>query len=171
MHGEMNQYEKAIFEVCNVMCKYGKDGCFNVYGFGGIPHYMGFRNQVSRLWNLNGTNDPRCQGTTEVLNAYYKGIMGTTLAGPSYFGKLLETVEGQIEDSLNESGLDGNRLYHVVIIVTDGNCHDMPETTTKLVELSKMPFSAVVIGVGDGDFEDMEILDADGEVLQDPNGD
>lgn len=41
----------------------------------------------------------------------------------------------------------------------------MPETTTKLVELSKMPFSAVVIGVGDGDFEDMEILDADGEVL------
>ena len=61
--------------------------------------------------------------------------------------------------------MDGNRLYHVVIIITDGNCHDMPETTTKLVELSKMPFSAVVIGVGDGDFEDMEILDADGEVL------
>jgi len=43
-HGAMNQYEKAIFEVCNVMCKYGKDGCFNVYGFGGIPHYMGYRN-------------------------------------------------------------------------------------------------------------------------------
>jgi len=40
-NGEMNQYERAIFEVCNVMCKYALDGCFNVYGFGGIPHYIG----------------------------------------------------------------------------------------------------------------------------------
>ena len=39
-HGEMNQYERAIFEVCNVMCKYALDGCFDVYGFGGIPHYL-----------------------------------------------------------------------------------------------------------------------------------
>ena len=40
-NGEMNSYEKAIFEVCNVMVKYAKDGAFDVYGFGGIPHYMG----------------------------------------------------------------------------------------------------------------------------------
>ena len=84
-HGEMNQYEKAIFEVCNVMCKYAKEGCFNVYGFGGIPHYIGYKNQVSRLWNLNGKEDASCKGTMEVLNAYQKGIIGTTLAGPTYF--------------------------------------------------------------------------------------
>jgi hypothetical protein len=41
----------------------------------------------------------------------------------------------------------------------------MEETTRLLVSLSGMPFSAVVIGVGDSDFEQMEILDADGEVL------
>ena len=40
-NGEMNAYEKAIFEVCNVMVKYALDDCFNVYGFGGIPHYLG----------------------------------------------------------------------------------------------------------------------------------
>lgn len=33
-----------------------------------------------------------------------------------------------------------------------------------------MPFSAVIIGVGDGEFAEMEILDADGEVLTDPAG-
>ena len=43
----------------------------------------------------------------------------------------------------------------------------MEETTRLLVSLSGMPFSAVVIGVGDSDFEQMEILDADGEVLKD----
>ena len=38
---EMNQYEKAIFEVCNVMTPYARRQKFNVYGFGAIPHYMG----------------------------------------------------------------------------------------------------------------------------------
>ena len=66
-----------------------------------------------------------------------------------------------------QTGLDANRIYHVVIIITDGNCHDMEETKKLLVSLSGMPFSAVVIGVGDGEFDQMEILDADGEILKD----
>ena len=46
----------------------------------------------------------------------------------------------------------------------------MEDTSRLLVSLSAMPFSAVVIGVGDSDFEKMEILDADGEVLTDKEG-
>ena len=46
----------------------------------------------------------------------------------------------------------------------------MDQTTELLVSLSGMPFSAVVIGVGEGDFEKMEVLDADGEVLKDQQG-
>ena len=33
-----------------------------------------------------------------------------------------------------------------------------------------MPFSAVVVGVGDGTFEDMKVLDADATILKDPEG-
>ena len=68
-NGDMNQYEKAIFEVCNVLSEYTKDGNFNVYGFGGIPRYMNME-RVSRLWNLNGEANPSCRGTLEVLKAY-----------------------------------------------------------------------------------------------------
>ena len=71
---------------------------------------------------------------------------------------------------MKRTGLDRNRLYDVVIIITDGECHDMEETSRLLVSLSGMPFSAVVIGVGDGDFQKMEVLDADGEVLTDKEG-
>ena len=46
----------------------------------------------------------------------------------------------------------------------------MDQTTELLVSLSGMPFSAVVIGVGEGDFEKMEVLDADGKVLKDQQG-
>ena len=125
-NGEMNQYEKAIFEVCNVMVKYAKGGNFDVYGFGGIPHYMSDKNMVSRLWNLNGNkDDPRCHGTMEVLKAYQYGILNTTLAGPSYFSELFLKVRKQIVNNLKTTGLDRNRIYDVVIIITDGECHDM----------------------------------------------
>ena len=68
-NGDMNQYEKAIFEVCNVMMPYALNGKFKAYGFGGIPVYMG-QSTCSRLWSMNGTADPFCHGTMGVLQAY-----------------------------------------------------------------------------------------------------
>ena len=66
-NGEMNHYEKVVFEVCNVLTPYAKDSKFNVYGFGGIPKYLG-EQQVSKLWPLNGNKeDPSCLGTIGVL--------------------------------------------------------------------------------------------------------
>lgn len=55
----------------------------------------------------------------------------------------------------------------MLIIITDGNCHDMEITKSLMVDLSRLPFSAVVVGVGDSEFEDMEILDADTAGLTD----
>ena len=47
----------------------------------------------------------------------------------------------------------------------------MESTKEILVQLSGMPFSAVIVGVGDDeDFADMEELDADATVLTDKNG-
>jgi len=60
-----------------------------------------------------------------------------------------------------------NRIYSVLVVITDGNCHDMEMTKTVIVENSTLPFSAVILGVGDGDFEDMAVLDADAEILKD----
>lgn len=61
-NGEMNVYEKAIFEVCNVMTPYSLNGEFKTYGFGGIPEYIG-ESKVSRCWNLNGTDNASCFST------------------------------------------------------------------------------------------------------------
>ena len=162
-------YEKAIKEVCNVMAPYARNGNFKAYGFGGIPEYIG-DTKVSRLWNINGTNDPFCFGTQGVLNAYKKCILGTRLAGPTYFGEFLNKIKSEVVYNISKDGLDGNKIYSVCIILTDGNCHDMGVTTDLLVAMSKMPFSAVVLGVGEGTFEDMEILDADDTALVDRDG-
>lgn len=67
----------------------------------------------------------------------------------------------QLEANVEVKGVLNNKVYHLVIIITDGNCHDMEETKKLLVEMSGMPFSAVIVGVGDTEFSDMEVLDAD----------
>lgn len=92
------------------------------------------------------------------------------MAGPTYFSGFLNRVRNELVKNVDKGGLSGNKTYSVVIILTDGNCHDMEPTKELLVEMSKMPFSAVVVGVGDGTFEDMEVLDADATVLRDKHG-
>lgn len=62
-------------------------------------------------------------------------------------------------------------MYHVIIILTDGEFHDMAETVDLIVELSKYPVSIIIIGVGDDDdFTSMEYLDGDKQVLRARNG-
>jgi len=46
----------------------------------------------------------------------------------------------------------------------------MPKTKQLLVDLSAMPCSVVIIGVGNADFSAMEELDADGTLLRDQRG-
>lgn len=73
-------------------------------------------------------------------------------------------------DNVSKRGLLNNRIYSVIIIITDGNCHDMDITKSLMIDMSHMPFSAVVVGVGESDFADMEVLDADACVLTDNTG-
>ena len=92
---ETNQYEKALYEVCNVMTPYAKGGKFQAFGFGGIPLYMG-QTKTSRIWNLNGQTEPWVDGRQGMLEAYTKAIEGTQLAGPTYFSGILSKIRSQI---------------------------------------------------------------------------
>ena len=44
---------------------------------------------------------------------------------------------------------------------------DMPETKSALVDLSALPCSVIIVGVGNADFDAMEELDCDKGVLKD----
>ena len=46
----------------------------------------------------------------------------------------------------------------------------MPRTKELMVELSGLPASVIIIGVGNADFDAMEELDGDGGVLRDNRG-
>lgn len=51
----------------------------------------------------------------------------------------------------------------ILLILTDGEIDDMPETTNIIVSCSKLPISIIIVGLGERDFKKMEKLDGDGE--------
>lgn len=52
-------------------------------------------------------------------------------------------------------------IYYVLQIMTDGIINDMDETKKLIVDCADLPLSIIIIGIGDADFADMDILDGD----------
>ena len=61
-------------------------------------------------------------------------------------------------------------MYHCLMIITDGEIHDMQQTVDLVVELSKFPVSIIIIGVGNEQFEKMQFLDSDEKILRNSQG-
>ena len=57
-----------------------------------------------------------------------------------------------------------------MLLLTDGIINDMNSTISTIVELSKLPCSIIIVGVGNADFTQMEQLDGDGGILTDDRG-
>ena len=60
--------------------------------------------------------------------------------------------------------------YNILMILTDGLITDMDNTIDALVEASFLPISVIIIGIGNGDFGNMNFLDADDNPLYDKKG-
>ena len=61
-------------------------------------------------------------------------------------------------------------MYHILLILTDGIIHDMPQTTDLIVECAKYPLSIIIVGIGNEDFSDMEKLDGDEVRIRNSSG-
>ena len=54
------------------------------------------------------------------------------------------------------------QIYHILLILTDGEIHDMTQTKDIIVnEASELPMSIIIIGVGNEKFKMMKQLDSD----------
>ena len=62
------------------------------------------------------------------------------------------------------------KMYHCLLILTDGCIHDLRETVDKIVMCTGYPLSVIIVGIGDADFSAMETLDSDEYDLVDGHG-
>ena len=165
--GSLNEYQRAISGVCDILLAYDYDKLIPVYGFGGKPKFQNFYSpQVSHCFPCNGNpNSPDVYGLQGIMNCYKYALQNVELAGPTLFAPLItETMKMAVENKQK-----GSQVYTILLILTDGEIHDMENTINCLIQSAKLPLSIIIVGIGNGDFGKMEILDGD-EGLYNSNG-
>jgi len=159
---QMNQYQTAISAIGSVVEKYDTDRMFPVYGFGGrvkLPDGTISR-ETEHCFHVGANVE--VHGADGILKAYSDGLANVQLSGPTLFGPLLQQAVA-ISQSYNCS--QEMQKYAVLMILTDGAINDMADTIQTLINGAEGPLSVVIIGVGNADFKDMNVLDGDGKAL------
>ncbi|KAJ4895498.1 Protein BONZAI 3 [Raphanus sativus] len=152
--GRLNSYQKAIMEVGEVIQFYDSDRRFPAWGFGGRTA----DGHVSHAFNLNGAPyGDEVVGVEGIMSAYSSALTNVALAGPTLFSHVVDKAAHIASQSLSQN----SPKYFVLLIITDGVLTDMAGTIDALVRASDLPLSVLIVGVGNTDFAQMEILDAD----------
>ena len=53
----------------------------------------------------------------------------------------------------------------ILLILTDGIVNDLQETVDAIIKAGNLPLSIIIVGIGDADFAEMDMLDADHKPL------
>lgn len=139
----LNPYQYAITLCGKVLETFDEDKLIPSYGFGDI------RTKNFKVFNINKNNN-FCYTFNEVLKCYNEITPNIKLSGPTSFQPIIKQAIEIIKFT---------RSYHILVIITDGEVIDKVQTENAIVEASNYPLSIIVIGVGDGPFDNMEKYD------------
>lgn len=158
-----NHYQAALHSVSEILLYYDSDKMVPLYGFGGK---VGKR--VNHCFPLTFNDEsPEVHGLSGIMSAYKDALGKVELSGPTLFTQVLRAAVTQAESAqVNQI----NQQYFILLILTDGEIHDMKETIDWVVRGSKAPLSIVIVGIGNENFKNMEQLDADDQPLINARG-
>ena len=156
---EPNQYEKAINSCGYIVGHYDYDKIFPCFGFGAK-----INNTPKQLFNLNFQENPYIDYIDGIINAYHNAIKIVKFWGPTNFAPIIREMNRIIKEQKHKL------KYHILMILTDGMIDDIDDTIDELVAGSFLPLSVIIIGVGEADFSNMVMLDADDKPLVDSRG-
>ncbi|XP_072994566.1 E3 ubiquitin-protein ligase RGLG4-like [Typha latifolia] len=151
-----NPYEQAITIVGKALAPFDEDNLIPSFGFGDVTTHD------QKVFAFHPDNTP-CHGFEEVLACYRKILPNLKLSGPTSFAPIVEAAVDIVERSGGQ--------YHVLVIIADGQVTRSVETkdgelspqekrtVDSIVMASAYPLSIVLVGVGDGPWDDMQKFD------------
>ncbi|XP_029445193.1 copine-4 isoform X2 [Rhinatrema bivittatum] len=160
-----NEYLKALVAVGEICQDYDSDKMFPAFGFGARipPEY-----KVSHDFAVNFNEDnPECAGIQGVVEAYQSCLPKIQLYGPTNIAPIIQKVA---KSASEETHTKEATQYFILLILTDGVITDMADTREAIVHASHLPMSVIIVGVGNADFSDMQMLDGDDGILRSPKG-
>lgn len=141
-HGT-NPYQRSLSIIAKVLADFDDDNLIPAYGFG--DH----RTNDKAVFSFKDNDEP-CAGLDGVLERYNAIAPCVDLQGPTSFAPLIR----QCIQTVRETG-----EYHILLIVADGQVNCVKETADAIVEASNYPLSIVMVGVGDGPWDQMNEFD------------
>ncbi|KAM0930532.1 hypothetical protein ACQ4PT_000903 [Festuca glaucescens] len=162
----LNPYERAIGIVGDRLSAFDEDNEIPCFGFGDMSTHD------QDVFSFYGDGRP-CLGVLEVLQRYREIAAGVRLSGPTSLAPIIEAAMGIVEESRYQ--------YHILMIITDGQVprcsgahfgsnleesrsenYIEERTLQALINASHFPLSIVLVGVGDGPWDDdlMQIHDS-----------
>ncbi|KAK9152253.1 hypothetical protein Syun_010562 [Stephania yunnanensis] len=149
-----NPYEQAISIIGKTLAPFDDDNLIPCFGFGDANTHD------QEVFSFHRDHSP-CHGFEEVLHCYKQIAQNVRLSGPTSFGPIVDAAVDIVEKHGGQ--------YHVLLIIADGqvtrsinpNEQSAQEerTTQSIVTASSYPLSIVLVGVGDGPWDDMKKFD------------
>ncbi|XP_019443683.1 PREDICTED: E3 ubiquitin-protein ligase RGLG2-like isoform X1 [Lupinus angustifolius] len=151
-----NPYEKAISIIGKTLAPFDDDNLIPCFGFGDVTTHD------QEVFSFHSDHSP-CHGFEEVLACYQKIVPYLKLSGPTSYAPVIEAAIDIVDKNHGQ--------FHVLVIIADGqvtrsvNIRDgeispQEEKTYKaIVDASAYPLAIVLVGVGDGPWQDMKKFD------------
>ncbi|XP_022886418.1 E3 ubiquitin-protein ligase RGLG4-like isoform X2 [Olea europaea var. sylvestris] len=149
-----NPYEKAISIIGKTLAPFDEDNLIPCFGFGDATTCD------REVFSFHSDHTPS-HGFEEVLARYKRIVPNLRLSGPTSYGPVVDAAVDIVERSGGQ--------YHALVIIADGqvtkstrNKELSPqesETINSIVNASLYPLSIILVGVGDGPWEDMRNFD------------
>lgn len=140
----LNPYQEAIKTIASTLEAFDDDKLYPAYGFGDATtkdrHVFSFYR-----------DDRPCDGLPELLARYEQLAQNVQLSGPSSFAPAVYQAMKVVVDS--------GFQYHILLIIADGQVTQLGPDVAAIVAASRLPLSIVMVGVGDGPWDQMMEFD------------
>ncbi|XP_045823977.1 E3 ubiquitin-protein ligase RGLG3 isoform X1 [Trifolium pratense] len=151
-----NPYEQAISIIGRTLSTFDEDNLIPCFGFGDASTHD---QNVFSFYPDNRV----CHGFEEVLARYRQIVPLLKLSGPTSFSPVIDAAIDIVERN--------NGQYHVLVIIADGQVTRNPgtppgklspqeqATINSIIAASHYPLSIILVGVGDGPWDEMKHFD------------
>ena len=157
--GFVNNYEKSIRACCDILSVFNKKDEYDVYGFGAYVN-----DNFSNCFTINYDKNSKIKGVENVIKKYKNAVNTVGFSGGTYFAPIINFINGKINSS------NKNLNYNILMIISDGEVHDIDDIIDSIIESSKLPLSIIIIGVGEDVTNDMKRLNGEDGKLVDTRG-
>lgn len=143
----LNPYQQVIEAITTILAPFDDDQVYPLYEFGS----MNSKNHSVTDIKIDGQWP---MGTAQVMQCYNDYVSSHNMSGPTSFAPAIDRAVQIVKENRYE--------YHILLIITDGKVtgkDNLGATYEAIKRATKYPLSIVVVGVGDGPFDDPDEMD------------